>query len=150
MKDAFLLLFSAPFLFCCFSHHLFPSRVPAHLRWWGSGQHFLLFCFFVFFLRRSVEEVSILSSCLSFFLTLLVSRSPLSLTLLTTSLWVQPTWLWAKINAHMCLQLLYTGLMKVKERKIDKLNLQAQKESCWLAAKYSLKCVFFFSVILHR
>lgn len=28
-----------------------------------------------------------------------------SLALLTSSLWVLPTWLWAKINAHMCLEL---------------------------------------------
>lgn len=56
-----------------------------------------------------------LSSFLTFFPSL--SCSPLSPTLLTSSLWVQPTWLWAKINAHMCLQLLYTVLMKVRREE---------------------------------
>lgn len=42
---------------------------------------------------------------------------PLSPTPLTSSPWVQPTWLWAKINAHMCLQLLFTVLMKVRKER---------------------------------
>lgn len=74
----------------------------------------------------------------------LLSFSPalcLSLTLLTSTLWVQPTWLWAKINAHMCLQLLFIGLTKVRR---EKRKTDEQNESPRLRRKYSSDSAFVY------
>lgn len=109
-------IFASFFLFRCCLSVFFLAEFP-HVEG-GEGQGGTLFLSDSH-LGRSV----LLSVFLSYFLFL--SHSPLSLTLLTSTLWVQPTWLWAKINAHMCLQLLYTGLMKVrreKERQMSKIQ----------------------------
>ena len=86
-----------PLVQLLFQSFLFARLSTCQRRRVRSGRHLVS-------VRCSFGEVSVLrSASLCYFLSL--SHSPLSLTLLTSSLWVQPTWLWAKINAHMCLQL---------------------------------------------
>lgn len=102
---------------------------PSHVEG-GEGQAGTLFLSDARLGRFPSSFLSFLSSFPSLF------RTPLSPTLLTSSPRVQPTWLWAKINAHMCLQLLFTVLMKVrreKERQMSKI----QRLVRWLQTKYS-------------
>lgn len=104
----FLLLFFLLFDLC-FRVFSLPGFPVGQSCWVQSDRQLI-------FVRCSFGEVFVLLSVfLSHFLSL--SHSTLSLTLLTSSRSVQPTWLWAKINAHMCLQLLYAGLMKVTREK---------------------------------